>query len=124
MLPWTRSPLEQASQRDLGRVWKRLVLGRALASHKAEHQLLPKLLALPVFASDQLSSVAYATEEMLLVLAGRGPSGSCRCCPLSLGGGGAAGGGDRLLPPDRAGVPARRRVLHRRARRTWACSPG
>jgi amino acid transporter len=48
---------------------KRLLVGRALASNKAEHQLLPKFLALPVFSSDPLSSVAYATEEMMLVLA-------------------------------------------------------
>jgi amino acid transporter len=64
---------------------KRLLLGRALASHKAEHQLLPKLLALPVFASDQLSSVAYATEEMLLVLVLVGASGTSLLTPLSLG---------------------------------------
>ena len=50
-------------------VVKRVLLGRALATHKLEHQLLPKLLALPVFSSDALSSVAYATEEMMLVLA-------------------------------------------------------
>ncbi|HVM11202.1 MAG TPA: amino acid permease, partial [Actinomycetota bacterium] len=47
---------------------KRLILGRAIASEKAEHHLLPKTLALPVFASDPLSSVAYATEEMMLAL--------------------------------------------------------
>ncbi|MGH2683241.1 MAG: APC family permease [Actinomycetota bacterium] len=47
---------------------KRLLVGRALASAKLEHQLLPKSLALPVFSSDPLSSVAYATEEMMLVL--------------------------------------------------------
>jgi amino acid transporter len=47
---------------------KRLFLGRALSSGKLEHQLLPKRLALPVFSSDPLSSVAYATEEMMLVL--------------------------------------------------------
>jgi amino acid transporter len=47
---------------------KRVLLGRALASHKSDHQLLPKFLALPVFSSDPLSSVAYATEEMMLVL--------------------------------------------------------
>jgi amino acid transporter len=47
---------------------KRLFVGRALASAKLEHQLLPKILALPVFSSDPLSSVAYATEEMMLVL--------------------------------------------------------
>jgi hypothetical protein len=33
-----------------------------------EHTLLPKILALPVFSSDALSSVAYATEEILRVL--------------------------------------------------------
>src|SRR2546427_2146411 len=51
-----------------GQAVKRLLLGRPLASEEAEHQLLPKILALPVFASDALSSVAYATEEIMLVL--------------------------------------------------------
>ena len=75
----------QAPVRDLGGSMKRLILGRALASHKAEHQLLPKLLALPVFASDQLSSVAYATEEMMLVLVLVGASGLPLLMPLSFG---------------------------------------
>lgn len=52
----------------LGSLLKRILVGRAKASLKAEHQLLPKTLALPVFSSDPLSSVAYATEEMMLVL--------------------------------------------------------
>ena len=47
---------------------KRVVLGRAFASNHLEHTLLPKVLALPVFASDALSSVAYATGEILIVL--------------------------------------------------------
>ncbi|HSL10762.1 MAG TPA: APC family permease [Actinomycetota bacterium] len=64
---------------------KRIVVGRALASHKAEHQLLPKSLALPVFASDQLSSVSYASEEMMLVLALVGASGLALLTPLSIG---------------------------------------
>jgi amino acid transporter len=51
---------------------KRVLVGRPLASHKAEHQLLPKFLALPVFSSDPLSSNAYATEEMMLVLVSAG----------------------------------------------------
>lgn len=51
-----------------GGVFKRLLLGRAVASSGLEHTLLPKILALPVFSSDALSSVAYATEEILLVL--------------------------------------------------------
>jgi amino acid transporter len=80
------SPVREATLgRDLSGWTKRLLLGRALASHKAEHQLLPKLLALPVFASDQLSSVAYATEEMLLVLVLVGASGESLLTPLSVG---------------------------------------
>jgi amino acid transporter len=49
-------------------VAKRVLLGRAFASNRLEHTLLPKILALPVFASDALSSVAYATGEILIVL--------------------------------------------------------
>jgi amino acid transporter len=49
-------------------VAKRLLVGRAFSSHRLEHTLLPKILALPVFASDALSSVAYATGEILIAL--------------------------------------------------------
>ena len=48
---------------------KRLVVGRAIRSDRLDDTLLPKSLALPVFCSDPLSSVAYATDEILLVLA-------------------------------------------------------
>ncbi|MCZ4097613.1 APC family permease [Streptomyces sp. So13.3] len=47
---------------------KRVVIGRALPSEGLQETLLPKRLALPIFASDPLSSVAYATQEILLVL--------------------------------------------------------
>ena len=47
---------------------KRILLGRAVRSDKLGETLLPKRLALPVFASDALSSNAYATQEILLVL--------------------------------------------------------
>jgi amino acid transporter len=47
---------------------KRLLIGRALRSDRLGEQALPKRLALPIFASDPLSSVAYATQEILLVL--------------------------------------------------------
>lgn len=52
----------------LSDVLKRVLLGRALRSDKASEQALPKRLALPIFASDPLSSVAYATQEVLVVL--------------------------------------------------------
>lgn len=47
---------------------KRLLVGRPLRSERLGETLLPKKLALPVFCSDPLSSNAYATEEILLVL--------------------------------------------------------
>ena len=48
---------------------KRLAVGRALRSDRTEGTLLPKRIALPVYASDALSSNAYATQEILIVLA-------------------------------------------------------
>jgi amino acid transporter len=47
---------------------KRVLVGRPMQSEHLGHTLLPKKIALPVFASDALSSVAYATEEILIVL--------------------------------------------------------
>src|SRR3979490_2615553 len=49
-------------------VLKRLLLGRPFRSDRLQHTLLPKRIALPVFASDALSSVAYAPDEILLTL--------------------------------------------------------
>jgi amino acid transporter len=50
------------------RVLPRALIGKPLRSDRLEQTLLPKRLALPVFCSDPLSSVAYATEQILLVL--------------------------------------------------------
>src|SRR3954471_16652094 len=46
----------------------RLLVGQPMRSDRLDEKLLPKRLALPVFCSDPLSSVAYANEQMLLVL--------------------------------------------------------
>src|SRR6186997_1964906 len=54
---------------DLFSPLKRLLIGRALKSEQAAHERLTKKTALAVFSSDALSSTAYATEEILLVLA-------------------------------------------------------
>ncbi|HEY8282112.1 MAG TPA: APC family permease, partial [Leifsonia sp.] len=51
-----------------GRSPKRWLIGEPLPSEKLEGQLLPKHLALPIFASDALSSVAYAPQELLMIL--------------------------------------------------------
>ncbi|WBB81769.1 APC family permease [Micromonospora sp. WMMD882] len=53
---------------------KRLLLGRPFRSDRLKHTLLPKRIALPVFASDALSSVAYAPDEILLTLSIAGAS--------------------------------------------------
>ncbi|TFB67156.1 APC family permease [Cryobacterium sp. Hz7] len=53
--PETRSP-------------KRWIIGDPLSTEKLDGQLLPKHLALPIFASDPLSSVAYAPQELLMIL--------------------------------------------------------
>lgn len=51
---------------------KRILIGRALASNRLGETLLPKKIALPVFCSDPISSVAYATEQIVLVLGAAG----------------------------------------------------
>ena len=47
---------------------KRLLIGRPIATSEEGHQRLRKRVALPIFASDAISSTAYATDEILLVL--------------------------------------------------------
>jgi amino acid transporter len=64
---------------------KEVLIGSPIASAEHERQLLPKVLALPVFASDALSSVAYATEEIALVLALAGTVALGSIVPISLG---------------------------------------
>src|SRR5437764_8691988 len=51
-----------------GYAFKRLLLGRPLATSRLEHERLGRPTALAVFSSDNMSSVAYATEEILRVL--------------------------------------------------------
>ncbi|MGH2827282.1 MAG: APC family permease [Actinomycetota bacterium] len=63
---------------------KRLVVGRPMSSGEMEHTLLPKSLALPVFSSDALSSVAYASQEILIVLGLAGAAVLGRILPLSV----------------------------------------
>lgn len=53
---------------------RRVLLGQPFRSDTLAHTLLPKRIALPVFASDAMSSVAYAPEEVFLVLSVAGLS--------------------------------------------------
>jgi amino acid transporter len=62
----TRGEEESLEPRRL----RRVLVGRPMRTGQMHETLLPKWLALPIFASDPLSSVAYATEEALVVLVG------------------------------------------------------
>jgi amino acid transporter len=58
----------------VGDIFKRVLIGRKLRSTQLGETLLPKRIALPVFASDALSSVAYAPDEVFIMLSLAGVS--------------------------------------------------
>jgi len=66
------------------RSWQTWLIGRPLPTSDAPHQTIGKFLGLAVFSSDALSSVAYATQEMLVILAVLGASAYQFVFPLSL----------------------------------------
>jgi len=72
------------SATEAGTRLKRFVVGRPMATGQFEETLLPKTLALPIFASDPLSSVAYATEAALVVLLAASGASAHVVFPLSL----------------------------------------
>ncbi|GHO81071.1 amino acid permease [Ktedonobacter sp. SOSP1-85] len=63
---------------------KRALIGVPLASAKAEHERLSKFKALPLLSSDAISSVAFATEAILINLAAAGPAHLGLALPISL----------------------------------------
>ncbi len=63
---------------------RRVTVGKPLATEEAEEQRLPKLKALAVFSSDALSSCAYATDEILIVLAAAGTGALTHSIELGL----------------------------------------
>jgi amino acid transporter len=69
---------------SIGDVGKRLLLGRKLRSTQLGETLLPKRVALPVFASDALSSVAYAPDEIFIMLALAGISAHSFSWPIGI----------------------------------------
>jgi amino acid transporter len=67
--------------------FKRFLIGNPIATSEDQHQRLSKKVALPVFASDAISSTAYATEEILIVflsLAGVGMAAYTKLVPISI----------------------------------------
>lgn len=60
---------ESRESADAPQLAKRILIGEPLTSEQVDGQLLPKRRALPIFASDALSSVAYAPQELVMILA-------------------------------------------------------
>src|SRR5215813_1992021 len=61
-----------------------LLIGRPLQTADAPHQTIGKAVGLAVFASDALSSTAYATEQILVILAGAGTMAFGYVFPISI----------------------------------------
>lgn len=76
-------PPRAPRQRDR-RSWRTWLIGRRLPTSDAAHEAIGKRVGLAVFASDPLSSTAYATQEMLTILAVAGLAGFAWGFPLAL----------------------------------------
>ena len=63
---------KRQSEYKPGRNWRNFLIGRPLSTADAPHQTIGKILGLAVFSSDAMSSVAYAPQEMLMILAAAG----------------------------------------------------
>jgi amino acid transporter len=68
-----------------GKNWRNFLIGRPLSTADAPHQTIGKILGLAVFSSDAMSSVAYAPQEMLMILAAAGVASFGITIPLALG---------------------------------------
>jgi len=64
--------------------WRTWLIGRPLPTADAPHQTIGKAIGLAVFSSDALSSTAYATQEILVVLAAAGTAAFTFAFPISL----------------------------------------
>ena len=93
----------------VGDVSKRILLGRKLRSTQLGETLLSKRIALPVFASDALSSVAYAPDEVFIMLSVAGVTAYAWSWKIAHRGRHRDADGGRLLPAERARLPQRRR---------------
>jgi amino acid transporter len=76
--------LHRSPQRRPPRTWRSWLIGRPLATADAAHQTIGKRVGLAVFASDALSSTAYATQEILVILAVAGMAGFSYAFPISV----------------------------------------
>ncbi len=77
--------IKRVTEYKPGKNWRNILIGRPLSTADAPHQTIGKFLGLAVFSSDAMSSVAYAPQEMLLILAAAGVSAFHLSVPLAIG---------------------------------------
>lgn len=75
---------KRTSEYEPGKNWRNYLIGRPLQTADAPHQTIGKFLGLAVFSSDALSSVAYAPQELLLILSFAGASAFNLSIPLAI----------------------------------------
>lgn len=74
----------QKTAEEPARNWLTRLIGRPLPSHLLSHERIGKAVGLAVFSSDALSSTAYATQEILVILAAAGAIGMSFAFPIAL----------------------------------------
>lgn len=84
MAPQHEAGLLRRSATQPRRTWQSWLIGRPLPTADAPHQTIGKTIGLAVFASDALSSTAYATQEILVVLAAAGTIAFGYAFPIAL----------------------------------------
>ena len=75
---------QKAADYEPPRTWRSWLIGRPLATADAPHQTIGKVVGLAVFASDALSSTAYATQEILVILVLAGTMALSYAFPIAL----------------------------------------
>ncbi|HET9909461.1 MAG TPA: APC family permease, partial [Anaerolineales bacterium] len=78
------SLIHRTTTEEPSRSFRHFLIGRPISTAKAEHETIGKAVGLAVFASDALSSTAYATQEMLVILAGAGTIAFGYVFPISI----------------------------------------
>lgn len=76
--------LRRTTEDRLPRSWRTWLIGRPLPTADAPHQTIGKAVGLAVFAADALSSIAYAPQETLVILAAAGAAGFGYAFPIAL----------------------------------------
>ena len=108
--------IHQEANYQPGRSWRTWLIGRPLSTADAPHQTIGKAIGLAVFASDALSSTAYATQEIMVILAAAGTMAFGLVFPISLAIVVLLVIVMHVVRADHPRLPGRRRRVHRGAR--------